>query len=245
VNAAAGRQLLTWRWLVVAAAAGLLVLSLGQAVVRGDREALGLAAVIVVGLALTRRGTGTLGAGFLLVVFADFLLWTMLAAVNNLRHGEEPEDVTLPAVLAVLSLSGLVACWVLIARRRQPQAGGVAVALTPAAAVFVVVMLLGFAIAYPEAPKTQRRGAVVAIESRNAAFSTTSLAAPRGQVTVVLTNRDLFWHTFTISELKVDLEAPLGGTREVTFTAPAGSYRFYCRVPAHAAAGMRGTLTIR
>jgi plastocyanin len=245
VNAAAGRQLLTWRWLVVAAAAGLLVLSLGQAVVRGDREALGLAVVIVVGLALTRRGTGTLGAGFLLVVFADFLLWTMLAAVNNLRHGEEPEDVTLPAVLAVLSLSGLVACWVLIARRRQPQAGGVAVALTPAAAVFVVVMLLGFAIAYPEAPKTQRRGAVVAIESRNAAFSTTSLAAPRGQVTVVLTNRDLFWHTFTISELKVDLEAPLGGTREVTFTAPAGSYRFYCRVPAHAAAGMRGTLTIR
>ena len=245
MNAAAGRQLLTWRWLVVAAAAGLLVLSLGQAVVRGDREALGLAVVIVVGLALTRRGTGTLGAGFLLVVFADFLLWTMLAAVNNLRHGEEPEDVTLPAVLAVLSLSGLVACWVLIARRRQPQAGGVAVALTPAAAVFVVVMLLGFAIAYPEAPKTQRRGAVVAIESRNAAFSTTSLAAPRGQVTVVLTNRDLFWHTFTISELKVDLEAPLGGTREVTFTAPAGSYRFYCRVPAHAAAGMRGTLTIR
>jgi plastocyanin len=230
---------------MVAAAAGLLVLSLGQAVVRGDREALGLAVVIVVGLALTRRGTGTLGAGFLLVVFADFLLWTMLAAVNNLRHGEEPEDVTLPAVLAVLSLSGLVACWVLIVRRRQPQAGGVAVALTPAAAVFVVVMLLGFAIAYPEAPKTQRRGAVVAIESRNAAFSTTSLAAPRGQVTVVLTNRDLFWHTFTIGELKVDLEAPLGGTREVTFTAPAGSYRFYCRVPAHAAAGMRGTLTIR
>jgi plastocyanin len=236
---------MTWRWLLVAAAAGLLVLSLGQAVVRGDREALGLAVVILLGLALTRRGTGTLGAGFLLAVFGDFLLWTMLAAMNNLRHGEEPEDVTLPAVLAVLSLSGLVACWVVIARRRQPQAGGVAVALTPAAAVFVVVMLLGFAVAYPETPETQRRGAVVAIESRNAAYSITSLAAPRGQVTVVLTNRDLFWHTFTIDQLKVDLEAPLGGTREVTFTSPAGSYRFYCRVPAHAAAGMHGTLTIR
>jgi plastocyanin len=106
-------------------------------------------------------------------------------------------------------------------------------------------MLLGFSVACPEAPETQRRGAVVTIESRNAAYSTTSLAAPRGQVTVVLTNRDLFWHTFTIHQLGVDLEAPLGGTREVTFTAPAGSYRFYCRVPAHAAAGMRGTLTIR
>jgi hypothetical protein len=55
---------------------------------------------------------------------------------------------------------------------------------------------------------------VVAIESRNAAFSTTSLAAPAGQVTVVLTNSDLFRHTFTIDELDVNVEAPLGGTRE-------------------------------
>ena len=38
---------------------------------------------------------------------------------------------------------------------------------------------------------------------------------------------------------------PRGGTREATFTAPPGTYRFYCRVPAHAATGMRGTLTIR
>lgn len=49
--------------------------------------------------------------------------------MNNLRHGEEPEDVTLPAVLAVLSLSGLIACWAVIARRHRPQAGGLAVAL--------------------------------------------------------------------------------------------------------------------
>jgi hypothetical protein len=44
---------------------------------------------------------------------------------NNLRYGEEREDVTL---LAVLSLFGLVACWAVLARRRQPQAAGVAVA---------------------------------------------------------------------------------------------------------------------
>ena len=99
----------------------------------------------------------------------------------------------------------------MLARRRQPQAGGLA----------------------------------VAIQAHNAAYSTTSLAAPSGLVTVVLTNHDLFWHTFTIDQLHVDLEAPLGGTREVSFTAPPGTYRFYCRVPAHAAAGMRGTLTIR
>jgi hypothetical protein len=37
---------------------------------------------------------------------------------------------------------------------------------------------------------------------------------------------DLFWHTFTIDELDVDLEAPLGGTREATFTAPPGPTGF-------------------
>jgi hypothetical protein len=90
---------------------------------------------------------------FLSLVFGDFLVWTMWAAMNSLRHGEQPEDVTLPAVLAVLSLTGLVACWAALVRRRQPQAGGPAVAVTPAAAVFVVAMLLGFAAATRKPPR--------------------------------------------------------------------------------------------
>ena len=47
-----GRRVLTWRWLLVAAAAGLVVLSLGEAILRGDREAGALALVIVVSLLL-------------------------------------------------------------------------------------------------------------------------------------------------------------------------------------------------
>jgi hypothetical protein len=73
VNSAPGRRVLTWRWLLVAAAVSVLV-SLGQAVIRGDREALALVVVIVVGLVLMRRGTGVLGAVFLSLVFGDFLV---------------------------------------------------------------------------------------------------------------------------------------------------------------------------
>jgi hypothetical protein len=47
---AGGRRALTWRRLLVTAAAGLVALSLGQAVLRGDREAPALVMVIVVGL---------------------------------------------------------------------------------------------------------------------------------------------------------------------------------------------------
>jgi hypothetical protein len=58
-NAGPASQVLTWRWLLVVAAVGLLVLSLAQAMLRGDREA--LAVVIVVGLVLLRRGRGRWG----------------------------------------------------------------------------------------------------------------------------------------------------------------------------------------
>ena len=63
-------------------------------------------------------------------------------------------------------------------------------------------------------------------------------------MTVVLTNHDLFWHTFTIDELDVDLEAPWAapGRRPSTQHREAtGS----TAGPGPRAAGMRGTLTIR
>jgi hypothetical protein len=57
-NAAPARRVLTWRRLLVAAAVGLVVLSLGQALVRGDREALALVVVIVVAWSSCVEGRG-------------------------------------------------------------------------------------------------------------------------------------------------------------------------------------------
>ena len=58
-------------------------------------------------------------------------------------------------------------------------------------------------------------------------------------------NRDLFWHTFTIDALGVDVTAPVGRLRSVTFEARPGTYSYYCRIPGHATLGMRGTITVR
>ena len=99
-----------------------------------------------------------MGAGKCRRALLSAYVGSLTAASHTVRWRPEPEAATLPAVLAVLSLTGQVACWAALARRRQPQAGGLAVALIPAAAILVVAMLLGFAVAYPEAPKTQRRG---------------------------------------------------------------------------------------
>ncbi len=81
--------------------------------------------------------------------------------------------------------------------------------------------------------------------AEDVSFSHTGLAARSGEVTVALANEDLFWHTFTIQELGVDLLVPVGAVRTVTFDAPAGTYEFICRIPGHPEAGMKGTLTIR
>lgn len=76
-------------------------------------------------------------------------------------------------------------------------------------------------------------------------FSTTELSANAGQVTVVVDNHDVWWHTFTIDELDVDLRIPSSGKRQVSFTAAPGVYRFYCAIPGHTPLGMVGTLTVR
>ena len=50
--------------------------------------------------------------------------------------------------------------------------------------------------------------------------------------------------TFTIDALHVNVDVPIGANRRVTFSAAPGRYEFYCRVPGHKAAGMKGTLIV-
>ena len=83
------------------------------------------------------------------------------------------------------------------------------------------------------------------VETTNVAFVPDSLRGAGGELTVAVRNRDLFWHTFTIDALGVDLTAPVGRLRSVTFEAQPGTYSYYCRIPGHATLGMRGTITVR
>jgi plastocyanin len=64
-------------------------------------------------------------------------------------------------------------------------------------------------------------------------------------VTVAVRNRDLFWHTFTIDALGVDVAVPVGRLRSASFEARPGTYSYYCRIPGHETLGMRGTITVR
>ena len=94
--------------------------------------------------------------------------------------------------------------------------------------------------------EAERQPVLVAWEDLHWADPTTLEAtASDGKVTIAVRNRDLFWHTFTVDALKLDLKVPVGRLRTATVDARPGTYRFYCRIPGHTSLGMRGTLTVR
>jgi uncharacterized cupredoxin-like copper-binding protein len=77
------------------------------------------------------------------------------------------------------------------------------------------------------------------------AFTLTKKSAPKGVVVFHFVNRGAISHDFQIGG-KRTAHVLFGktATLRVTFTK-AGKYKFLCTVPGHAAAGMRGILTIK
>ena len=229
---------------MVAAAAGHVAVLLLQAALQRDREALGLAVVMLAGLALLRFRGGVLGLLLLAALFVNTQAWLFPAATANASHRSGLGGLLLPAALLALSLAGLVGAVAAIARRRDPEAGrGVAATAGVIAAVFVLVDLALVPVMTP-APRERIPPGALEVRARNLAFSPTSLTAGGRRVTVAMVNRDLFWHTFTVRGLGVDMRVPVGGVRSVSFDARPGTYEFYCRIPAHRAAGMHGRLTV-
>jgi plastocyanin len=60
------------------------------------------------------------------------------------------------------------------------------------------------------------------------AFTPTDVTTDPGTASIAVTNQDNTRHTFTITELGVDLSVPPGTTQTVTFTAAPGAYTFFC-----------------
>lgn len=243
---------LTWRRLALVAAGVDLVLLAAVGIGRGDFEALAIGALLLVAAALTRWRRGVVGLVLLAFLMVDVTAFMLPAALSNATAGESLGGVALPAALAASSLAGLaaaVAAAVQAWRGRTVSSPGPAargpIALAAGMVLALVAVLGAVAVAGPRAPTAAPGSQLLALRAARTAYSTTTLTARPGEVTVSLANRDLFWHTFTIERLGVNVDVPVGGTRSVSFTANPGTYTFLCTIPGHAAAGMRGTLTVR
>jgi plastocyanin len=80
-------------------------------------------------------------------------------------------------------------------------------------------------------------------------YSTSTLTAKAGKVSIAFTNMASLSHNFTVaSSSGAQLGATetfQGGSKTLTLNLTPGTYKFFCTVPGHRAAGMEGTLTVQ
>jgi len=236
---------ITWRHLLrYAAIADLLVMAVVGIAVR-DKEALAFAAAILVGILFLRIRSGIAGVLMIGVLSLDAAVFMLPAAASNSTHRGRFVDLLIPLSLAVISVSGALAAVGSVFRHRLPETSGraAAVVLQATIAVFIVALIAGTISQRTSKAEVARAGDIT-VEMRNTAFLQKTLTAQGGSISVAVANHDLFWHTFTIDALHVNVDVPIGANRRVTFNAPPGRYEFYCRVPGHRAAGMHGILTV-
>ncbi|MGH9051688.1 MAG: cupredoxin domain-containing protein [Acidimicrobiia bacterium] len=209
-------------------------------VVLADLEALVVTATLATGLLFLRRHRRIMGMAGLGSVSAVVLAFMLTAAASNLSHAQGFIAIAIPSSLAVTALVVLTSAGAALAR--APALAATRWVVRGAVALQAMVLLVALLV---PAEGTPAAPGDVILTSSGVAFSRTDLVTVEGSVTVRMSNEDLFWHTFTIDELEVDLAVPVGATRSIAFEAPAGLYRFYCRVPGHPEAGMVGTLEVR
>ena len=79
----------------------------------------------------------------------------------------------------------------------------------------------------------------ISVTASDDVFAPSSLRAAAGSITVTVTNSGRSDHTFTIANV-VNVVVPAGQMRTATFSAGAGTYRFFCAFHS----GMAGTLVV-
>lgn len=234
-----------WPALVRTSSLALAALLLCAALGFRDVEAAALASGVVVALWLLRYRTGLLGLLGLGALDIDVAGWMVPGALSNLVHRESWIATALPATLAVVSLSGLAAVSAaLIGRRVALGDGKLPRAIGVAAIVLVAAANVAGAAAQSSDGSPIRPGDL-GIVAQHVKFAPEALGAEAGRIGLTVGNLDLFWHTFTIKALDVNVNVPVQAERRITFTAEPGTYEFVCAIPGHAQAGMKGTLTVR
>ena len=115
--------------------------------------------------------------------------------------------------------------------------------LLAAAGVVVFALLVTASIAEP-ATATKKRTTVTVV-AKEFSFKLSKKSAPSGVVVFTVTNKGKLMHDFKIAGKKTRLIKPgKSATLKVTLKKHK-KYAYLCTVPGHAAAGMKGTFTVK
>jgi plastocyanin len=239
-----GERTYGWFWLVQVAAVVETGLLFAAGAYLRDAEALTFAFVVLATLGwIFFRPGRIIPVVVRTLVFADVAIWMVPAAFTNAVNHSSLLSILVPGILGTTAVVGLIAAAGFLISRGN-QASGRRLARGVAAVALAAILVLG-GVGAATASSTSASGKAIVVSATNARFSATTLTADHGTITVDFTNNDLFWHTFTVPALGIDIRAPVKGHGQVSVNAPAGSYEFFCAIPGHKQIGMRGTLVIQ
>jgi uncharacterized cupredoxin-like copper-binding protein len=108
-------------------------------------------------------------------------------------------------------------------------------------AMLAVGIFAGAGSASPSSSTAATRITVAASEFK---FVLSKKTVPAGTVTFVVKNKGNTAHDFKIHGKKTPLLAP-GASKTLKVVFKKGKYPYLCTVPGHAAAGMKGVLTVK
>ncbi len=112
---------------------------------------------------------------------------------------------------------------------------------TAAVAAFVLFSVL----AVPAlAARSHATATAVTVTATEFHFKLSKTSVTHGAVTFTVVNKGKLAHDFKIGGKKTPLISP-GKSAKLSVTLKAGKASYLCTVPGHAAAGMKGTLTVK
>jgi plastocyanin len=175
------------------------------------------------------------------------IAWALIVSLVLGRNGDFPNNSSSErAVIAVTAVLVFAAAGTAVITAGSPAKATASTttssALTPQAPAPPATSSPAPA---PTVPTTSLK--LAADPSGTLAYTTKTLAAKAGKVTITMANMSQLEHNLTIAQGSTILGATptfAGGTKSVTVTLKAGTYTFYCSVPGHRQAGMEGTLTV-
>jgi len=117
-------------------------------------------------------------------------------------------------------------------------------------AVAVVIGSLAISAAGVAKSKPPQKRHLTANPSGKLKFDKTKLTVNHGKVKLIMKNPGSSGqqHGIAVKGMGLDKDGPIvnpGKTSTVTVKLKAGTYSFYCPVPGHAKAGMKGKITVK
>jgi uncharacterized cupredoxin-like copper-binding protein len=224
----------------------------------------------VCSLALARGQIRMFRIGYFALLFVALPGWILMRLSGEWIYRKQgwndvPDQLQDPTWLRIgfgvadwgglLFLIALIIGGVAVLRMRSGKSGAGLLKLTMSIAVVLAVGYVGAVWAMTGKPNYETAAApasatatgqstAVTVTASEFKFTLSRTSVPQGEVVFTVVNDGKLAHNFWIGGKQTPLISP-GKSATLTTTLDAGTLNYLCTVPGHAAAGMKGTLTVQ